>query len=78
VVSGTAQSAVAPGWSFPAPLPGAITDGHVAMLTHFIEALRSGAQSKSEAVVGWNALAVIEAAAASVASGHRENIRTRH
>ena len=78
VVSGAAQSAVAPGWSFPSPLPGAISDGHVAMLAHFIEALRSGARSKSEAIVGWNALAVIEAAAASVASGHRENIRTRH
>ena len=78
VVSSAAQSAVAPGWSFPSPLPGAISDGHVAMLAHFIEALRSGAQTKSEAIVGWNALAVIEAAAASVASGHRENIRTRH
>jgi predicted dehydrogenase len=77
VVSGEAQSAVAPGWSFPSPLPGAISDGHVAMLTHFIEAIRSGAPSKSEAAVGWNALAVIEAATASVASGHRETIRTR-
>jgi predicted dehydrogenase len=78
VVSGAAQSAVAPGWSFPSPLPGAISDGHVAMLSHFIEALRTGAQSQSEAIVGWNALAVIEAAAASVASGHREIVRTRH
>ena len=78
VVSGAAQSAVAPGWSFPSPLSGAISDGHVAMLSHLIEALRSGAPSKSEAVVGWNALAVIEAASASVASGHREIIRTRH
>jgi predicted dehydrogenase len=78
VVSGAAQSAVAPGWSFPSPLPGAISDGHVAMLTHFIDALRSGAPSKSEAIVGWNALAVIEAATASVASGQRQVVRTRH
>jgi hypothetical protein len=77
-VSGSAQSAVAPGWSFPSPLPGSVSDGHVAMLSHFIEALRSGTLSKSEALVGWNALAVIDAAAASVASGHREIIRTRH
>jgi predicted dehydrogenase len=78
VVSGGAQSVVAPGWSFPSPLPGAVSDGHVAMLSHFIDALRTGAPSKSDAFVGWNALAVIEAATASVASGHRETIRTRH
>lgn len=78
VVSGAAQSAVPTGWSFPSPLPGAISDGHVAMLTHFIDALRSGAASKSEAIVGWNALAVIEAATASVASGQRQIVRTRH
>jgi predicted dehydrogenase len=77
VVSGPNQLAVVPGWSFPSPLPGAVADGHTAMLTHFIEALRSGAPSRSEAVVGWNALAVIEAAATSVASGRRELIRTR-
>jgi predicted dehydrogenase len=77
VVSGQNQSAVAPGWSFPLPLPSSVADGHVAMLIHFIEALRSGALSRSEAVVGWNALAVIEAATASVASGRREPIRTR-
>ena len=47
------------------------------MLTHFIEALRNGTPSKSEANVGWNALAVIEAATASLTSGRRENIITR-
>jgi predicted dehydrogenase len=78
VVSGPGQSALAPGWSFPSPLPGAVSDGHVAMLTHFIDALRRGAPSASEAVIGWNALAVIEAASASVASGRRETCRTRH
>jgi predicted dehydrogenase len=77
VVSGSGQSAVTPGWTFPSPLPGAVTDGHVAMLTHFIEALRSGAPSKSEAAVGWDALAVIEAAAASAQSGKREEVKTR-
>lgn len=76
VVSGAEQLAVPPGWSFPSPLPGAVMDGHVAMLTHFIDALRSGASSKSEISVGWNALAVIEAAEASVKSGRRETVRT--
>jgi predicted dehydrogenase len=77
VVSGAAQTAVAPGWSYPSPLPGAVTDGHVAMLTHFMDALRAGTPSKSEAVVGWNALAVIEAATASVRTGRRVTIRAR-
>jgi predicted dehydrogenase len=77
VVSGAAQTAVAPGWAFPSPLPGALTDGHVAMLTHFVEALRGGAPSKSDAEVGWNALAVIEAATASTQSGRREAVKTR-
>ena len=77
VVSGTNQSIVAPGWSYPSPLPGAVTDGHVAMISHFLEALRTNTQSQSEAAVGWNALAVIEAAAASVRSGKREPIRSR-
>ena len=76
VVSGSTQSAVPPGWSYPSPLSGAVTDGHLAMLTHFVEALRSGERSKSEAMVGWNALAVIEAAAISVESGRREIIRS--
>jgi predicted dehydrogenase len=78
VVSGSEQSVVTPGWSFPSPLPGTVTDGHMAMLTHFIDALRSGNPSKSEAALGWNALAVIEAAVASVRSGRREEVKTRH
>lgn len=77
VVSGPGQRAVPPGWSYPLPIPGAVADGHVAMLGHFIECLRSGAPSQSEATVGWNALAVIEAATAAVKSGRRETIRTR-
>jgi predicted dehydrogenase len=77
VVSGNGQSAVPPGWSFPSPMSGAITDGHVDMLTHFIAAIRSGQPSASEAEVGWNALAVIVAAQASVRSGRREQVGTR-
>jgi predicted dehydrogenase len=77
VVSGPGQSSVPSGWSYPLPIPGAVADGHVAMLGHFIECLRTGAPSQSEAVIGWNALAVIEAATASVQSGRRETIRTR-
>ncbi|HVY20665.1 MAG TPA: Gfo/Idh/MocA family oxidoreductase [Bauldia sp.] len=77
VVSGSGQQAIPPGWSFPSPMPGAVMDGHVAMLTHFIDAIRTGKPSASEGVVGWNALAVIEAATASVKSGKREAIRTR-
>jgi predicted dehydrogenase len=77
VVSGNGQTAVPPGWSFPSPLSGAVMDGHVDMLTHFIDAVRSGEPSASEAEVGWNALAVIEAAARSVTSGRRERVRTR-
>lgn len=78
VVSGSNQSSVVPGWSYPSPLPGAVTDGHVAMITHFLEALWTNTPSKSDAVVGWNALAVIEAAAESVRSGKREPIRSRN
>ena len=77
VVSDVGQKAVTPGWSFPSPLPGAVMDGHVAMLTHFIEAIRNGTPSQSEAAVGWNALAVIEAAAQSVTSGRREAVRNK-
>ena len=52
-------------------------DGHVAMLTHFIDAIRSGGPSQSEAEVGWNALAVIMAAQDSVKSGRREAVRSK-
>jgi predicted dehydrogenase len=77
VVSGNGQSALPPGWSFPAPMPGAVTDGHVDMLKHFIACIRSGTPSASEGIVGWNALAVIDAATASSRSGRREPVKTR-
>lgn len=75
VVSG-GKAGTSPGWSFPSPHSGAVNDGHVAMLTHFVDALRSGQPSLSDAAVGWNALAVIEAATLSTKSGRRETIRT--
>ena len=78
VVSGDGQKTVAPGWSFPSPMPGAVTDGHVDMLKHFIGCIRSGESSASEGMVGWNALAVIEAATASAKSGRRETVNTRN
>lgn len=77
VVSEAEKSPVVRGWSFPSPLPGAVADGHVAMLTHFIEAVRNGTPSECDAKVGWNALAVIEAAAASVQSGRKCAVKTR-
>jgi predicted dehydrogenase len=77
VVSGVGQSAVPAGWSFPSPMPGAVTDGHVDMLRHFMSCIRTGEPSASEATIGWNALAAIEAAVASTRSGRREVIRSR-
>lgn len=77
VVSGVGQSAVPSGWSFPSPMPGAVTDGHVDMLRHFISCIRTGEPSASEATVGWNALAAIEAAVASTRSGRREIVRSK-
>jgi predicted dehydrogenase len=47
------------------------------MLTHFIEALRNGTPSECDAKVGWNALAVIEAAATSVQTGRKCTVKTR-
>jgi predicted dehydrogenase len=60
------------GWSYPFPIPGDIADGHSAMLTHFLDCLRDGTPSGSEAEDGRVILAVVEAAAASVQSGRRE------
>jgi predicted dehydrogenase len=77
IVSTGRQSAVAPGWTFPPVLPGSIMDGHVNMLSHFIACLRSGEASESEGIVGWNALALIEAAAESARSGKREEVKSR-
>ncbi|BCB80843.1 inositol 2-dehydrogenase [Phytohabitans flavus] len=62
------------GWSYPLPVPGLLADGHLDMLTHFIDRIRDGAPSKSDGHVGRDVLAVVEAALRSVASGRREEV----
>ena len=66
-----------PRWSFPLPIPGSYADGHVAMLQHFVDCLRSDSESLCEPHIGWAALAVVEAAAASTESGQRTTVPTR-
>ncbi|MEV0720273.1 Gfo/Idh/MocA family oxidoreductase [Asanoa sp. NPDC050611] len=63
------------GWSYPLPIPGLVADGHLAMLGHFLDCLRSGAPSLSDGQVGRDVLAVVDAAYRSVASGRREEIK---
>lgn len=71
-VMSTTGSAEAPeGWSYPSPLPGLVADGHLAMLSHFLEARESGEQSRSEGKVGVGVLRVVEAALESARTGHR-------
>jgi len=60
------------GWTFPLPISGDIADGHRAMLGHFIDCLRSGRKSESEAADGRVVLSVVEAALRSARSGQRE------
>ena len=62
------------GWSYPLPMPGLVADGHLDMLTHFIDRIRDGAPSLSDGPVGRDALTVVEAAYRSVASGRREEV----
>jgi predicted dehydrogenase len=61
-------------WSYPLPIPGMVADGHLAMLTHFVDCLRTGAPSRFDGQRGWEALAVVEAATRSMASGRREPV----
>jgi predicted dehydrogenase len=75
VVNATGSSAGASGWSYPLPLPGLIADGHLAMLTHFVDCLRTGEPSRSEAAVGLNVLRVVRAATRSLETGARQNLR---
>ncbi|MFF5293993.1 Gfo/Idh/MocA family protein [Paractinoplanes globisporus] len=70
------QVAGAGGWSYPLPLPGLVADGHLAMLGHFVDCLRTGAPSRSEGTTGRDMLAVVDAAVRSVASGRRENVHS--
>jgi predicted dehydrogenase len=65
------------GWTFPLPIPGEVADGHLAMLSHFVASIRSGLPSLSEAEEGRAALAVVEAAERSAATGRREAVRVR-
>jgi predicted dehydrogenase len=75
VVSSTGSSLGPAGWSYPLPIPGLIADGHLAMLTHFIDCIRTGAPSRSEGSVGFRVLEVVDAAMRSVATGKREPIQ---
>jgi predicted dehydrogenase len=71
VVSDTASAIAPAGWSYPMPMPGLIADGHLDMLTHFIDAHRTGGVSRSEGRVGLDVLRVVEAALTASASGAR-------
>ena len=62
------------GWSFPLPIAGAIADGHVAMLGHFVEALRTGQRASCEGEDGLALLLAIEAAVRSAGSGRAEQV----
>ena len=65
------------GWSFPLPVPGLLADGHLDMLAHFLDCIRTGEPSESEAGIGLQALAVVEAATRSAATGERVAIAAR-
>lgn len=78
VLSSTGSAAAPSGWTYPLPVPGLLADGHLDMLGHFVECIRTGAASPSEATVGQHALAVVEAAVRSMSSGHREPVVLDH
>ncbi|MCU1416612.1 MAG: putative dehydrogenase [Schumannella sp.] len=74
-VISTAGSAAAPaGWSYPMPIAGMVADGHLDMLTHFVECITTGAVSRSEGQVGLDVLQVVSAATTSMTSGKREDV----
>jgi predicted dehydrogenase len=78
VVSSSGSAAAPAGWSYPMPIAGLVADGHLAMLTHFLDARRTGAVSRSEGRVGLDVLRVVEAALVSADRGVRtavENIQ---
>jgi predicted dehydrogenase len=66
--------ATGPGWSYPSAIDGDIGDGHLAMLRHFVDCLRSGAPARSDALVGLEILAAVAAANRSAMSGRREPV----
>jgi predicted dehydrogenase len=74
-VLSTAGSALGErGWSYPLPIPGLIADGHLAMLAHFVDCVRSGSPSRSDAQLGREAVQVIEAALKSASTGQRVSV----
>jgi predicted dehydrogenase len=62
------------GWTYPLPIPGAIADGHVTMLGHFVEALRTGERAACEGEDGLALLLAVEAAVRSAGSGRAEQV----
>lgn len=78
VLSSTGSAAAPSGWTYPLPVPGLLADGHLDMLGHFMECIRTGASSPSEATVGQHALAVVEAAVRSMTTGRREPVVLDH
>lgn len=62
------------GWTYPLPVPGAIADGHVAMLDHFLAALREDRHSDYEGEDGLALLAAVDAAQRSARTGALEAI----
>jgi predicted dehydrogenase len=62
------------GWTYPLPVPGAIADGHVAMLDHFVAALREDRLSDYEGEDGLALLAAVDAAQRSARTGALEAI----
>jgi predicted dehydrogenase len=74
VVSATGSALAPQGWSFPLPIPGLVADGHLDMLTHFLDARHTGEPSRSEGAVGLEVLRVVEAALLSASTGHRQPV----
>jgi predicted dehydrogenase len=74
VLSTTGSEAAREGWSYPLPIPGLIADGHLDMLTHFLDARRTGKSARSEGAVGLEVLRVVEAALTASATGTRQAV----
>jgi predicted dehydrogenase len=55
-----------------------VADGHLDMLTHFVECITTGAPSRSDGQVGLDVLRVVDAATRSMTSGSREAIERRN
>jgi len=75
VISADGSAEGPPGWSYPMPIAGMVADGHLDMLTHFVECIITGAPSRSDGQVGVDVLRVVDAATRSMTSGSREAVR---